>query len=183
MLTKEKFLSMFDMSSFEGHEIKYVCDYYAGKPWHTSHTFIVDGVELDLEEYYSQAYMPFDKRTPEIATISIKNEKKKGVGFGMTVTPDHLIKFEYLKELISPEVPQIEGFKFGDLVEVIDSALRRGEEERVCQGIRYNPNHGIIKSLNLETKTLLVEYGNPMLPVSYFMKPWQIKKIEKKIER
>ncbi len=178
-MNKEKFLTMFDMSSFEGHEIKYINDYYAGKPWHTSHTFTVDGVELDLEEYYSQAYMPFDKRKPEIATVSIKNDKNKGIDFGMTVTPDHLIKYEDLKELISAEEPQIEGFKYGDAVEIIDSALRRGEEERVCQGIRYNPNHGIIKSLNLQAKTLLVKYGNPLLPTMQFMQPWQIKKIER----
>ena len=165
-MTDLKVLGMFDLDSFGGHTVEYICNYYEGKAWHTTHTINIDGIALELDEYYSQAYIPFDKRDNEIATISIWNKNIKGISFGKKVTPTNLIKYEDIKELLSTEEPQVKGFKYNDRIEIVDPRIRENEN-----------NFGNVVGLDLKNQTLRVKYGNCWLPTIRDVYPEQIRKI------
>ena len=112
-MEKKKFYSLFDLESFNGHELKFDHTYYGGMSWHSNVVFYIDGKKMELEEYYSQAYIPFDKRDNEIATVDIKNGN--GVGFGRKVKKETPLKFEEFESLLIDNLT-ICGYKKGDML-------------------------------------------------------------------
>lgn len=112
-MNEKMFYNLFDLESFNGHELKFDHTYYAGRKWHSNVVFYLDGVKMDIEGYYSQAYMPFDKRNDEILTISIKNEN--GVSFGRRVGESSKLRFQEFCDLLNKNLT-IEGLKVGDML-------------------------------------------------------------------
>lgn len=112
-MSKELFERLFDLETFKGHELKWECDYYDGDAWHTCSKFYLDGIELKMKRYYSQAYIPFDKRDDEIETCTISNNQ--GVVFGRKITHRFKINRLELLSLLDSELT-IGGVKKGDIL-------------------------------------------------------------------
>lgn len=125
MANTDFFYSHFD-SSFEGHNLTYVCDYYEGRAWHTTYGFTVNGVRLEMDSYYSQAYIPFDKRDDEISTVSIRNKKYPGLCVSKQVSKFDLLTYKELEILVQTEEPTVGGFKYNDRVRTTYNGVETG---------------------------------------------------------
>lgn len=157
------FKDVFNIPSFEGHGLNCLYDYYEGKPWHTTYAFEVDGVRLDMDSYYSQAYT--NRPNNEISTVLIENRKKKGVAVSRKVTPDNLITYEDLEILISPEEPEVGGFHYGDCA-------------KITIGSHYKTGTVKVVALFPETgKVRVKDMSNPWLPGLYDVSPLTLTKI------
>lgn len=103
-MSEERLKRFLNVPSFEGHSVVYKGDCYSGIPWHTTHIFEVDGVKLEMTEYYSQAYISMDARDPEIGTVSIVSSVQPKRKINRLVAPDTQITYNELEMLwIDPD--------------------------------------------------------------------------------
>lgn len=98
-MSEERFKRFLNIPSFEGHSLVYKGDCYSGIPWHTTHIFEIDGIKLEMTEYFSQAYISIDARDPEIGTVSITSSVQPKRKINRLVAPDTQLTYNELEML------------------------------------------------------------------------------------